>query len=66
MEMEVSVLVKFKCMVLKVGSLSPGNLYEMHILGFYPRLPESEILGMGPSELHFKVPSTGHLSGLVG
>ena len=40
------------------ASASPGNLLEMQILKFHPRHPESETLGVEPSELRFNKPAS--------
>lgn len=37
-------------------SASPGNVLEIQILGPQPGLSESEIVGMGPSNLCFNKP----------
>lgn len=56
-------LCKWKCLswwhsstwFSKWVAVSPGNLYEIHVLGSCLRIPESETLG--PSKLHFRTPS---------
>lgn len=39
------------------ASASPGNLLDIKILKFYSRVTESEILGLGPSNLCVHKPS---------